>query len=69
MKDKIIDLLCKTYNEVLNIDYQDCMIDETIDEKIKRITFYHSIVIINFTKSLKQTLPLSFLYVSNFILI
>ena len=36
-KNKVIDILCKTYNEILNIDYQECMIDETIDEKIKRI--------------------------------
>lgn len=36
-KNKVIDILCKTYNEILNIDCQDCLIDETIDMKIKRI--------------------------------
>lgn len=36
-KNKIIDILCDAYNNVLNIDYKDCMIDETIDIKIKRI--------------------------------
>lgn len=35
--NKVIDILCKTYNEILNIDYQDCLIDETIDMKIKKI--------------------------------
>lgn len=36
-KNNIIDVLCEAINEIYNIDYQDCMIDETIDSKIKRI--------------------------------
>ena len=36
-KNSIIDILCETFNEILNIDYQDCLIDETIDVKIKRV--------------------------------
>ena len=34
---EVIDMLIETYNELYNIDYSDCVIDETIDIKIKRI--------------------------------
>jgi len=34
---EVIDILIETYNKLYNIDYSDCVIDETIDIKIKRI--------------------------------
>lgn len=36
-KDEGIDILVEAFNALYNIDYTDCMIDETIDTKIKRI--------------------------------
>ena len=36
-KDEGIDIIIDAFNHLYNIDYSDCVIDETIDEKIRRI--------------------------------
>ena len=36
-KNKILEILIELFNQIYSIDYKDCMIDETIDTKIKRI--------------------------------
>ena len=36
-KNKIIKILTEVFNQIYSIEYKDCMIDETIDTKIKRI--------------------------------
>ncbi len=36
-KDEGIDIIIEAFNHLYNIDYSDCILDETIDEKIKRI--------------------------------
>ena len=36
-KNKTLEILIELFNQIYSIDYKDCMIDETIDTKIKRI--------------------------------
>ncbi len=36
-KEEGIDIIISAFNHLYNIDYSDCVIDETIDEKIRRI--------------------------------
>ena len=51
-KDIVINILCEAYNHILNIDYKDCMLDETIDTKIKRIE--ENINNINLSEKIKE---------------
>ncbi|MGM9878095.1 MAG: ribosomal protection-like ABC-F family protein [Bacilli bacterium] len=36
-RDEAIDIIVESFNALYNIDYTDCIIDETIDTKIKRV--------------------------------
>lgn len=51
-KNTILNILIELFNQIYNIDYKDCMIDETIDEKIKRIE--ENIKNIELSQSLKE---------------
>ena len=51
-KNKIINVLIDVFNHIYNIDYKDCIIDETVDTKIRRIE--ENIKNIELNKNLKE---------------
>ena len=51
-KNKIINVLIDVINHIYNIDYKDCIIDETVDTKIRRIE--ENIKNIELNKNLKE---------------